>query len=604
MKTTRDVRRKNLLGGMAAAAGQGPLYSPGQAPSSAREKLSVFNYSDVKLREGPLMDQFTRIHEAYVALDNDRLLKPFRRRAGLPDPGEDMGGWYGWDAENPGQTLGQYLSGLSRFASATGDRATHEKVQVLVEGFAATVGSDGYSYANVKASTFAPGYDLDKNVVGLLDAYHWADVQSAGNLLGRVIRGAVRYLPPRALDRDEALRQSPVDESYTLPENLFGAYEVTGDHFFLELAQRYLMDQTYFDPLARGVNVLPGLHAYSHVNALCSAAKAYKVLGDPKYLEAIRNAWDMIEQTQSFASGGWGPNEAFVEPHKGLLGASLASSHAHFETPCGSYAHCKLARYLLGFTAESRYGDGLERVLYNTVLGAKDPSGDGHFFYYSDYHASAQKAYYDDKWPCCSGTLPQVVSDYLLDCYFHSTDGLYVNLFVPSEVRWAFQGMPVRLIQTTDYPLESSSELRLEIPTPTEFTIYVRIPGWLQSPAQIAVNEKALSIPAEPRTFAAIRRRWQMDDTIQIKLPFSFRLEPIDEQHPDTVALMWGPLMLVALDPPLELARKSVSVSPEGLKLTPFSPLTFEVPRAAEKLRFMPFYRVQDEVYTTYLHRV
>ena len=137
------------------------------------------------------------------------------------------------------------------------------------------------------------------------------------------------------------------------------------------------MDRTYFDPLSRGENVLPGLHAYSHVNALCSAARAYLLLGEIKYLEAIRNAWDMIEKTQSFASGGWAPNEEFVVPNKGLLGESLTKTHAHFETPCGSYAHFKLARYLLRFTGEARYGDGLERVLYNTILGVKDPKATG-----------------------------------------------------------------------------------------------------------------------------------------------------------------------------------------------------------------------------------
>ena len=195
--------------------------------------------------------------------------------------------------------------------------------------------------------------------------------------LQRCITGSIRYLPLRAYERFEAPKQANIDESYTLPENLFYAYELTKNNDHLELAKKYLMDRTYFDPLSRGENPLTGLHAYSHVNALCSAARAYLVLGEPKYLEAIRNAWDIIEKTQSFASGGWAPNELFVEPNRGLLGESLTNSHAHFETPCGSYAHFKLARYLLRFTGEARYGDSLERVLYNTILGVKDPRATG-----------------------------------------------------------------------------------------------------------------------------------------------------------------------------------------------------------------------------------
>jgi DUF1680 family protein len=323
------------------------------------------------------------------------------------------------------------------------------------------------------------------------------------------------------------------------------------------------------------------------------------VLGERKYLDAIQNAWQMIEKTQQFASGGWGPNEAFVKPNQGLLEKSLTATHAHFETPCGSYAHFKLARYLIGFTGDARYGDSLERVLYNTVLGAKDPKGDGHYFYYSDYHAAAQKGYFPDRWPCCSGTLPQVVADYTVSSYFASRDGIYVNVFTPSEVNWKFQGAPVRLSQTTRYPEEESTEIRLEIANPAEFTVYARIPGWLQKPAQLAVNGRNVSVPAEPGSYAAIRRRWQNNDTIQITLPFSFRMEPVDELHPDTVALMRGPLMMVAMVPELTLPRQQM-ISPGGIKPVAYQPATFEVQQHASAMRFEPFYKVGAETYTTY----
>jgi hypothetical protein len=256
---------------------------------------------------------------------------------------------------------------------------------------------------------------------------------------------------------------------------------------------------------------------------------------------------------------------------------------------------------LLRFTGESRYGDSLERVLYNTILGVKDPKGDGHVFYYSDYHPAAQKTLYPSKWPCCSGTTPQVVADYVISAYFRAADGIYVNLFTPSEVSWKIQGAPVKLVQTTAYPESDSTELRVEAAAPVEFTIYMRIPGWLRSPAQIAVNGKRVSLDAQPGSFAAIRRRWQTNDAIQLQLPFPLRREPIDEQHPNTVALMWGPLMLVALDTPLEIPRSSVSISHEGLKPAANSPMSFELPRAPGTQRFVPFYRVQDETYTTYV---
>src|SRR5262249_5968047 len=150
-------------------------------------------------------------------------------------------------------------------------------------------------------------------------------------------------------------------------------------------------------------------HAYSHTIALSSGGKAYLAMGEVKYKKALEQAWRFMEP-QRFASGGWGPEEQFVELGKGKLFESLSNSAAHFETPCGSYADLKLARYLIRLTCESQYGDGLERTLYNTLLATRLPNGDGDYPYYSNYGAQAVKKYYHRKWPCCSGTLVQGVA--------------------------------------------------------------------------------------------------------------------------------------------------------------------------------------------------
>jgi hypothetical protein len=116
------------------------------------------------------------------------------------------------------------------------------------------------------------------------------------------------------------------DETYTLSENFFLAYQRLGEERYRELGKRFIYHE-YFDALAEEHNVLPGKHAYSHVNALSSAMQAYFVLGDEKHLRAARNGLRMVHE-QSYATGGWGPREAFVEPRKGLLGKSLNRASA------------------------------------------------------------------------------------------------------------------------------------------------------------------------------------------------------------------------------------------------------------------------------------
>jgi len=565
------LSRRELFGTLAIGAAHG----------ARREHLREFAYRDVRLTGGPLKAQYDWVHAHFLSLDNDRLLKVYRQRAGLAAPGEDMGGWYDADGFVPGHTIGQYISGLSRMYASTGDARTQAKVKDLVADYAATLGADGYPYASEKAAVTWPCYILDKYVVGMLDAQRLAGVETGRALLPRIIRGAIGHIPDHTYDRTpDSPKQAPYDEPYILPENLFHSYELTGDPQWLAMAKLYLLDKEYFDPLAQGRNLLPGKHAYSHVIALSSAAKAYEVLGDEKYLSAIRNAWDMLEETQQFASGGWGPKEAFVPPHEGKLGESLTAHREHFETPCGCYAHMKLARYLLRFTGDPRYGDGLERVLYNTILGSIEPSSDGDYFYYSDYQSGARKGYYKKKWPCCSGTLVQGVADYAVSIYFQDLGGIYVNLFAPSEVRWNAGGVPVRVTQSTGYPNAESLELRVDLPKAAEFAIHVRMPAWLSGAAAVRVNGKSVDVAAERKKFATVRRRWQKNDTLEVKLPFGERTEAIDDRQADTVALMRGPLMMVAVN------------APDGMPSL-----------SAPGLRFAPFYTVRGERYTTYFQK-
>jgi DUF1680 family protein len=570
------------------------------AEPAQRSKLREFAYSQVTLTEGPIGDMYRRICAHFLRLDEDRLLKVYRQRAGLPAPGRDMGGWYDADGFVPGHLLGQFISGLSRIHACTGDPEAAAKARRLVRGYAEAFDKNGEPYASPKAPATWACYVLDKYEIGLLDAATLAGVDEARSLLPRVIQAALRYIPDRTFDRI-GVKQPPYDEPYVLPENLFNTYALTRDQRYLDLAKLYLLDRGFFDPLANGENVLPGKHGYSHVIALSSAARAYQVLGDKKYLRAIRNAWEMIEQTQEYASGAWAANEEFVKPRSGELASTLTTTRNHFETPCCFYAHAKLARYLTTFTGEAKFGDGLERVLLNTILGALDPDDDGGYFYYSDYHAGARKAYYKSKWPCCAGTLLQSVADFPLNLYFHDDSGVYVNLYAGSELRSSTKGVPLKLKQKTTYPETERIEIAVAPDSPAEFAIHLRIPGWLDRPARIAVNGKPIQVRSQPGSFATLLRRWRKGDTIELELPFSLRTVAIEESAPNTVAAMRGPVMLAAIGSPRELvASRSALAQMEPIR---GNPLEFDCRTEAGKVTVLPFYRVRYEPYSTYFRR-
>ena len=589
------LSRRTFLGSATACAVAGLA-----APLPERRKLREFSYSQVTLNEGPIGDMYRRIHAHFLKLDEDRVLKVYRQRAGMPAPGRDMGGWYDADGFVPGHLIGQFISGLSRFYAATGDAASAAKARRLVQGYGATFDRDGEPYASPKAPATWACYVLDKYEIGFLDAAALANISEARILLPRVLQAGLRYIPDHTFDR-VGVKQPPYDEPYVLPENLFQTYELLGDKRYLDMARLYLLDKGFFDPLSEGENVLPGRHGYSHVIALSSAAKAYEVTGDEKYLRAIRNAWDMIVQTQQYASGAWAADEMFVKPRSGELAATLTATHNHYETPCCFYANAKLARYLTSFTADARYGDGLERVLLNTILGALDPDDDGGYFYYSDYHAGARKGYYKQKWPCCAGTLLQSVADFPLNLYFRDDRGVYVNLYAGSEVRWKQNGTAVILTQKTMYPESERVVIQVAPDAPADFAVHLRIPAWLDRDPQIRVNGKTAPVPAERGTWATLARKWRKGDTVELVLPFAFRAVPIEERAPDTVAVMRGPVMLTAIDPPAEVSASSATLV--NMQPVAGSALEFNCRTAAGDLRMRPFYRVQREPYSTYFHR-
>jgi uncharacterized protein len=168
-------------------------------------------------------------------------------------------------------------------------------------------------------------------------------------------------------------------------------------------------------------------------------------------------------------------------------------------------------------TADSRYGDSMERVLYNTILGAKPLQPAGFSFYYSDYNNEGSKVYYPEQWPCCSGTFPQITADYGISSYFHSPDGVYVNLFVPSRLKWTRGGSRIALEQRSDYPYSGEVSIRIRAERPETFTLYLRVPEWAGRGTAVSLNGRKAGLQIQSGTFCALHREWKDGDVVEIQ---------------------------------------------------------------------------------------
>ena len=245
-------------------------------------------------------------------------------------------------------------------------------------------------------------------------------------------------------------------------------------------------------------------------------------------------------------------------------------------------------------TRNPMYGDTMERVLFNTVLGATPLQADGSTFYYSDYNFQGQKVFFGDKWPCCSGTLPQIAADYRISAYFRGNRGVYVNLYTPSTVTWTVPGAKLALRQITEYPYDRFIRVDVTASRPETFSVFLRIPEWAEG-ANLSVNGMRDSRKLDPGTFAEVRREWKNTDRIELELPLKMRLEPVDAQHPSTVALVSGPLALMALRGGATPARRARLYLPPPPN--PQGSRTW----ATGDLKLRAFPDIQDEPYSAYL---
>ncbi len=581
------------------------------ADLTVHSPLAEFSYGDVAIASEAHESQLMNTHSVLMALSEDSVLKPFRQMAGMAAPGEDLGGWYTYDPDYdyrksfdagfaPGCTFGQWVSALARTYAITGEEATREKVLRLNRLYAKTISSEFY------VKNRFPAYTYDKLLLGLIDSHTYVKDPQALAILEQTTSTALSHLPGHAVEHGHPWRTDKDpnddswtwDESYTMPENLFLAYQRGAGQRYYDLGLQYLDDGPWFDPLSRNENILNGRHAYSHVNSLSSAMMAYMVAGSAKHLHAAQNAFAMLEE-QSFATGGWGPDEALRAPGSNDIYDSLTNTHHSFETPCGAYAHFKLTRYLLRVTGNSHYGDSMERMMYNTVLGSLPLEENGKNFYYADYNFNGERVYKEARWACCSGTLPQVATDYRINIYFRGTQAVYVNLYVPSTLRWNESGAELSLTQEGDYPYEDQVRFTVSSSQPTELTMHFRIPTWSQG-AEIYVNgarQKGLGVPGQ---FAAVKREWKTGDRVELGLPLRMRLEMVDAKHADTVALLRGPLVLMAVKP--EPTSQLPKVSREQLLAARrVNEREWQVRSANGPVTMLPFTWLGSRPYTTYL---
>lgn len=532
-------------------------YEIGNRFEYPNQKIQSFDYLGVELLDSPLKKQYDATIDFFLSIPNDDLLLQVRQRAGVDADGNIMNGWFSGGGFC-GSTFGQWLSAFSRFYAVTKDERIKEKATYLMEEWGSLIEDDGFFYFNPIKSANTWHYTYDKMVLGLTDMYVYMGNNNAIKYLEKITDWAAENLrTKKRLPSPESIvgEFSPGtndNEWYTLPENLYRAYLATGNEKFLNFADEWLYD-TYFNALRNQDNSYwTGLHAYSHVNVVGSAALAYMVKGDEKYKDTIIGFYEAFSKYEFFPSGGYGVGEG-LQGDRGTLVEDLRNNINTFETPCSTWAAFKLGRYLIGSTGEAKYGDWIEKSVYNGIYAAL-PMEDteakrGKTFYYANYtDKSGSKEYFAAEWPCCSGTFPLSVSEYPNLIYMKDAESLYVNLFVPSKVTALYNDKLIELVQTTNYPEENQINFKVNCTDKVNVNLKIRVPGWTENDIPVEINGKKSKDLKIENGWLILGNEWKNGDEIKVVIPMEVKTEMIDEEYPEDISLMYGPVMLVAKD--------------------------------------------------------
>lgn len=532
------------------------------------------DYRGVKLEQSRLSAQYELVKREYLSISNDDLLLGFRKRAGLKAPGKELVGWYGNDGFN---AFGQVISGLSRFYAGSGDRDCLEKVNYLLAEWAKCIDANGFFYYSPKPN--APHYVYDKMVGGLLDASVYCGNKQALECLDRITDWAIKNLTrKRVYACNAGYPDLQATEWYTLSENLFRAWLITGEKKYKDFAQVWEYSR-YWDYFANGRDIFEHkgrYHAYSHVNAVNGAGPAYLATGEDRYLRTLVNAHDFFIDRQCYITGGFGPWEEFKRTKKDLA-ASLYFG-PHFETQCGSWAVFKLSKYLVCLTGDARFGDWVERLLYNGIGASLPLAKDGCVQYWSDYSiqgASKRNTDPNCAWSCCTGTRPMAVADYADQIWFTGEKKIFVSQYVPSSLKWLIGDRAVTVRQSGVLEETQAMQFVVSVPSDTQFALCFRAPGWLKSPMSAQVNGKPVKLSPDNKHWAVIERAWANGDKIQLSLPMQLKPQSLsDEFYP--VAFRYGPVALAWPQSDAKTPRKiDLKQADTDLILTSASPLEF-----------------------------
>ena len=571
----------------------------------------------VELSDGSLFKLALERNIRYLlnSFSVDHMLVPFRIRAGEQNPPDDRPQVTGWETELRGSSAGRFMMGAGNTLRWMENAELRNRLNEMIDGIEACREPNGY--------ILAYPHEIDSlrheepNYVRAWFTHGLIEAAIAGNPKAyTLLRGHADYfnqwheLHPKLIYWAHNSHQGHIagTRTYLSP---------VGKPEDLQIAEKYYVCDWWMDELAARNDSaiwqypLQNPHCYL-ITSFEAYLDHYLATGDKTYLNAMLGAWELIHnqwehvggsiaicENQWDASSGqrvlkhWNMREECSHPpHSYYL-----SDYGHTGETCGSAFWIKFNQRLHRlFPEEEKYTAEIEKSIYNVILACQTKEG------YIRYHANPEghREQPDNGYnTCCEGQGTRILGSLPEYIYSIASDGLYVNLYEPSTIRWKVNGQPVALQQKTRFPFSPEVGLKVSTPSPVRMKLRVRIPSWATEKTDILINNKKAAT-GQPGMYVELTKKWNDGDEIAFSLPM--KLKTTKYTGADSIpnanryAVEYGPVLLATV---IEGQDTNQSVDLNGLIPDDSRPLHFNV--AGDSVHYlMPYWLVSNEAFTTY----
>jgi DUF1680 family protein len=360
-------------------------------------------------------------------------------------------------------------------------------------------------------------------------------------------------------------------ESSSVLEPMMRLYNLTGDKRFLDFANYIVRNggcqgENIFQQAIDNVPccLMAGIYpkAYEMTSVFEGLVEYYRVTGEEKWKTSFTNYFNNVRNQEiTIIGNGGGDQPHGSQPHQqAWAGEAWDSTKYEQSNPqvkrmmetCTGVTWMKFCSQILRLTGNVQAVDEIERYVYNGLLGAMKPTGDG--FSYVNLLNGEKVTNVGWGWnfdglpvTCCNLNGPMGLAYIPFVAVMQAKEGPVVNLYNAAEVKAETAlGNPVEMTIRTEFPKDNHVAIAVNPAAPEKFTIKLRIPAWSANTV-VSVNGKKIK-GVKSGSYLNISRKWKNNDKIELMLDMRCHLLDASRScNPEGrrfQALQYGPIVL------------------------------------------------------------